>query len=201
MTCHQPCRYCARSPQVDTASERSCVSVHSASNGRRDERLRQTQQPRTQAFRCATNHPGAAGANWGTTMQYPVYVHRDTATAFRASFPDFPGADVAGNSLEELKRNAQNIVELKYDGSEQLIPTPTCDTSELRRLEMDDGEGIWLFLDINMSRVTSRVVGLHISLREDVLNRVDSAARERHLTRSAFFTLAVLHELETQAGR
>ena len=80
-------------------------------------------------------------------MQYPLYVHRDTATAFRASFPDFPGADVAGNSLEELKHNAQNIVELKYDGSEQLIPTPTCDTSELRRLEMDDGEGIWLFLD------------------------------------------------------
>jgi len=134
-------------------------------------------------------------------MQYPVYVHRDTTTAFRASFPDFPGADVSGNSLEELKRNAQNIVELKYDGSEQLIPTPTCDTSELRRLEMDDGEGIWLFLDINMSRVTSRVVGLHISLREGVLNRVDSAARERHLTRSAFFTLAALHELETQAGR
>jgi len=151
--------------------------------------------------RCATNHPGAAGANWGTTVQYPLYVHRDTATAFRASFPDFPGADVAGNSLEELKRNAQDIVELRYDGSEQLIPTPTCDMSELRKLEMDDGEGIWLFVDINMSRVTSRVVGLHISLREAVLNRVDSAARERHLTRSAFFTLAALHELETQAVR
>jgi len=75
-------------------------------------------------------------------MQYPLYVHRDTATAFRASFPDFPGADVAGNSLEELKRNAQDIVELRYDGSEQLIPTPTCDTSELRKLEMDDLDSV-----------------------------------------------------------
>jgi predicted RNase H-like HicB family nuclease len=134
-------------------------------------------------------------------MQYPLYVRRDTASSFRASFPDFPEADVAGDSLEELKRNAQHMVELGYDGSEQPIPVPTCDTSELRRLEMDDGEGIWLFLDINMSRVTSKVVGLHISLREAVLDRVDSVARERHLTRSAFFTLATLHELEDQAGR
>jgi predicted RNase H-like HicB family nuclease len=120
---------------------------------------------------------------------------------FSCQLPRFPGANVAGNSLEELKRNAQDIVELRYDGSEQLIPTPTCDMSELRTLEMDDGEGIWLFVDINMSRVTSRVVGLHISLPEAVLHRVDSAARERHLTRSAFFALAALHELETQAGR
>jgi predicted RNase H-like HicB family nuclease len=137
-------------------------------------------------------------ANWGKTMQYPLYVHRDADTSFRASFPDFPGADISGNSLEELKRHAQDIVELMYDGSEQLIPAPTCDTSELRNLEMDDGEGIWAFVDINMSRVTSRVVGLRISLREALLDQVDSAARQRHLTRSAFFTLAALHELETQ---
>ena len=73
-------------------------------------------------------------------MQYPLYVHRDSDMTFRASFPDFPGADVTGNSLTELKRSAQDIVELRYNGSEQLIPTPTCDTSELRKLEMDDGE-------------------------------------------------------------
>ena len=53
-------------------------------------------------------------------MQYPLYVHRDSDMTFRASFPDFPGADVTGNSLTELKRSAQDIVELRYNGSEQL---------------------------------------------------------------------------------
>lgn len=85
-----------------------------------------------------------------------------------------------------------------YNGSEQRSPAPTCDTSELRKLEMDDGEGIWLFVDVNMSRVTSKVVGPRTSLREAVLGQVDSAARQRHLTRAAFFTLAALNELETR---
>jgi predicted RNase H-like HicB family nuclease len=135
---------------------------------------------------------------WGKTMQYPLYVQRDADTAFRASFADFPEADVTGNSIEELKRNAQEAVERMYHGSEQLIPGPTCDTSELRTLEIDDGEGIWLFVNINMSRVTSRAVGFQLSLSESLLEQVNAAARERHLTRSAFFTLAALHELDTQ---
>ncbi|MFM0140898.1 type II toxin-antitoxin system HicB family antitoxin, partial [Caballeronia grimmiae] len=57
-------------------------------------------------------------------MQYPLYVHRDGATGFRASFPDLPLAVAHGNSFDELKRDAQGVVELMYDRSEQLIPDP-----------------------------------------------------------------------------
>jgi predicted RNase H-like HicB family nuclease len=134
-------------------------------------------------------------------MQYPLYVQRNADTVFRASFPDFPGADVAGNSIEELERNAQEAVELMYHNSEQLIPAPTFDTSKLRALEMDGDEGIWLFVNINMSRVTSQAVGFQLSLRESLLEQVSAAARERHLTRSAFFTLAAVHELDAQKRR
>ena len=140
----------------------------------------------------------SAGARreWGETMQYPLYVQRNADTVFRASFPDFPGADVTGNSIDEVERNAQEAVERMYHSSEQLIPAPTCDTSELRALEMNGGEGIWLFVNINMSRVTSQAIGFQLSLSESLLQQVNAAARERHLTRSAFFTLAVLHELD-----
>lgn len=129
-------------------------------------------------------------------MKYPIYVHRDGDTGFRASFPDFPRADAHGNSLGELNRNAQEMVELMYDRSEQLIPAPTCSTSELQALDVDDGEGIWMFIDINLTRVTSKAVGVQLSLLESVLQRVDAAARERHMTLSAFITLAAVHELE-----
>jgi predicted RNase H-like HicB family nuclease len=144
---------------------------------------------------------GGARCEWGKTMQYPLYVQRNADTVFRASFPDFPGADVTGNSIEELERHAQEAVELMYHSSEQLIPTPTCDTSELRVLEMEGDEGIWLFVNINMSRVTSRAIGFQLSLSESLLEQVNAAARERHLTRSAVFTLAALHELDTQRRR
>jgi predicted RNase H-like HicB family nuclease len=131
-------------------------------------------------------------------MQYPLYMHRDGNTGFRASFPDLPRAVVRGHSFDELKRNAQEVVELMYDRSEQLIPAPTCSGSELHALDMDDGEGIWMFVDINLARVTSKAVGIQFSLLDTLLEQVDQAARERHMTRSALITLAVVHEL---AGR
>ena len=131
-------------------------------------------------------------------MQYPLYVRRDGDSGFRASFPDFPRADARGNSLGELTRNAQEMVELMYDRSEQLIPAPTCSTSELHALDMDDGQGIWMFVDINLARVTSKAVGVQFSLLESLLQRVDVAAKERHMTRSAFITLAAVHELENR---
>jgi hypothetical protein len=60
---------------------------------------------------------------------------------------------------------------------------------------MDDGEGIWMFVDINLARVTSQAVGIQVNLLDTLLQQVELAARERHMTRSAFITLAVVHEL------
>jgi predicted RNase H-like HicB family nuclease len=131
-------------------------------------------------------------------MQYPIYVHRDGEAGFLASFPDSPRVEARGASIGELTRNAQEIVELMYDCSEQLIPAPTCSTSELHALDMDDGEGIWMFIDINLARVTSKAVGVQITLLENVLQQVDVAAKERHMTRSAFITLAAVHELDNR---
>jgi predicted RNase H-like HicB family nuclease len=130
-------------------------------------------------------------------MQYPIYVRREADTGFRASFPDFPRAHVRGDSFDELKCNAQEVVERMYDRSEQLIPIPTCSTSALHALDMDDGEGIWMFIDIDLARVTSKAVGLQFIVLESLLQQVDAAAKKRHMTRSAFFTLATLHELHS----
>ena len=128
-------------------------------------------------------------------MQYPLYVHRAGDTSFRASFPDFPLAVAQGTSMDELKIAAKQAVELAYDRSEHLIPAPTCDASELHAHEMDDGEGIWMFVDINLARVTSQAIGIQVSLLDTLLQQADLVARERHMTRSAFITLAVAHEL------
>ncbi|MGF6575015.1 putative RNase H-like HicB family nuclease [Paraburkholderia sp. GAS333] len=131
-------------------------------------------------------------------MQYPLYVRRDGDAGFRANFPDFPRVVVHGNSIDELKSDAQQAVELAYDRSEQIIPAPTRSTSELHVLDMDDGEGIWMFVDINLARVTSLAVSIQFSLLEGLLQQVDLAARECHITRSAVITLAVVHELASR---
>jgi predicted RNase H-like HicB family nuclease len=103
-------------------------------------------------------------------MQYPLYVHREGDTSFRGNFPDSPRAVAHGKSMDELKVNAKQAVESMYDGSEQRIPAPTCSASESH---------------------ASQAIGIQVSL----LQQVDLAARERHMTRSALITLAVVHEL------
>ena len=105
-------------------------------------------------------------------------MHRDGTAGFRASFPDLPRAVASGHSFDKLRRNAQEVVELMYDRSEQLIPAPTCSTSELQSLDMDDGQGIWMFVEINLTRVTSKAVSVQFSLPESLLQRVDAAAKE-----------------------
>jgi predicted RNase H-like HicB family nuclease len=133
-------------------------------------------------------------------MQYPLYVHRNGNTGFRASFPDFPTADASGDSFNELTHNAQATVAAMYDRSEQLIPAPTCSTSELQALQMDDGNGIWVFVDIDLARVTSKSVGIQVHLLESLLQLVDARSKERRMTRSAFVTLALIDELKKQEG-
>jgi len=127
-------------------------------------------------------------------MQYPLYVQRYSCNVFHGSFPDLPGAEITGSSIGDLQRNAQHAVEV-YDGSEQLIPGPTCDTSELRGLEREGSEGIWVFVNIDMSRVRSNSVGFQVSLNAALLERVNAAARQRRMSRSGFITLAVTNEL------
>jgi predicted RNase H-like HicB family nuclease len=131
-------------------------------------------------------------------MQYPFYVCREDEFGFRGSFPDFPSAEARGDSFAELLRNATRAVVLMYDRSEQLIPAPTCSASELHSLDLDDGDGIWMFVDINLARITSKAAGIQFGLLESLLQQVDRAARERHMTRSAFITLAAVHELSSR---
>jgi hypothetical protein len=103
--------------------------------------------------------------------------------------------------FDELKRNAQEVVELMYDRSEQLIPALTCSTSELQPLDMDYEQGIWIFMEINLAPVTSEAVSVQFSLPERLLQRVDAATTEPHSTRSTFFTLPAVHELGNRGER
>jgi predicted RNase H-like HicB family nuclease len=180
--------------------ESHCVFVREASN----EACVRTRS----VVGCTPNTPGVAQHSERLLalqpreqiMQYPLYVHRNGNTGFCASFPDFPTADASGDSFNELTHNAQATVEAMYDRSEQLIPVPTCNTTELQALQMDDGDGIWVFVDIDLARVTSKSVGIQVNLLESLLQQVDARSRERRMTRSAFVTLALIDELEKHDG-
>jgi predicted RNase H-like HicB family nuclease len=129
-------------------------------------------------------------------MQYPYYVHRDGAAIYRSSFADFPDADATGESIAQLAHNAQERLRLLYDDGDQLLPPPTSDTALLKMLEMDDGSGIWMFLEIDPIPRTPKSVDLRLNVPASFLMQVDETAKKRGLTRTAFLTLAARHELD-----
>jgi predicted RNase H-like HicB family nuclease len=128
-------------------------------------------------------------------MKYPLYVNRVSTTQLHAHFPDFPRVDLIGSSRAEIELNAQRVIEQAYDGSDQPISAPTSDT-ELRALRADGSDGLWVFVDIDLARVSSTAVELRFNILDTLLDRVDAAATEHHMTRAAFFSRAAMHELE-----
>src|SRR5919106_5591722 len=58
-------------------------------------------------------------------MLYPVYVHKDSESAYGVTFPDFPGCFSAADDLEELPRLAQEAIEVHFEGEDVEIPPPT----------------------------------------------------------------------------
>jgi hypothetical protein len=105
---------------------------------------------------------------------------------------------VEGRTFDDLAVSAERLVQRMYHGSEHILPSPASDMSALQALDMDDGEGLWMFVDIDLMNVQSHSVFVQIvqiSLCRSVLQEIDLAAQRRHIGRSAYITLACFHEL------
>jgi predicted RNase H-like HicB family nuclease len=121
-------------------------------------------------------------------MLYPVYVHKDSKSAYGVTFPDFPGCFSASDDLEELPRLAQEAVEVHFEGEYAKIPPPTA----IEKLAADPAyeEGVWLLIDIDLAKVNTRSVRLNISLPANLVGEIDRYAAEHHMTRSGFLAKA-----------
>jgi predicted RNase H-like HicB family nuclease len=126
-------------------------------------------------------------------MLYPIYVHKETDSAYGAIFPDLPGCHAAADDAQSLPVAAQEAVEAHFGADEEPIPAPS--TPDAWAHDPDYAGGWWMMVDIDLSRVRSRAVRLNISLPENLVRRIDAAARQRGQSRSAFLARAAEHEM------
>lgn len=127
-------------------------------------------------------------------MLYPIYVHKEDASAYGAIFPDIPGCFAAADNIQELPRAAQEAVEAHFGADDDPIPAAS---SPDAWADHDDyqGGGFWMLVDVDVSRVRSRAIRLNISLPENLVQRIDATARQRGQSRSAFLAAAAEHEM------
>ncbi|MCO4892644.1 type II toxin-antitoxin system HicB family antitoxin [Cupriavidus sp. WGtm5] len=127
-------------------------------------------------------------------MLYPVHIEPGDAThAHGVSFPDFPGCFSAADEWADIPANAQEAVEAHFADGEA-IPAPSAVERWLN--DPDYQGGVWMLIDIDLSRVNTKAVRVNISLPERLVHAIDDAAKSRHMTRSAFLALAAQHEMD-----
>jgi len=126
-------------------------------------------------------------------MLYPLYVWKDTNSAYGATFPDLPGVNTASDELVDLPITAQEAVETLYEGEDAEIPAP----SAIEQWTDDPNYqgGFWMMVNIDLTKINTKPVRINISLPETLLRDIDAAAKSRHLTRSGFLAQAAMKEM------
>lgn len=127
-------------------------------------------------------------------MLYPIYVHKDERSAYGAIFPDIPGCFAAADDIHQLPKAAQEAIEAHFGADNDPIPEATTPDAWANHEDYQDG-GFWMLVDINLGRVRPRSKRVNISLSEDLLGRIDKAAKQRGQSRSAFLASAAEHEI------
>lgn len=122
-------------------------------------------------------------------MIYPVYVHLgDADHAHGATLPDFPGCFSAADDWQDLPAKVQEAVEVYCEGEAMEIPAPT-GLEDLAGLPDYQG-GVWLLVDVDLTRVRPKAVRLNISLPQPLVHRIDAYAKAHRLSRSGFLAQA-----------
>ncbi len=129
-------------------------------------------------------------------MLYPVYVHvGNVKEAHGVTFPDFPGCFSAADEWSDLPAAVQEAVEAHFHGEPESVPAPTPLESLVHNPAYQDG-GVWMLVDIDLSRIETRPVRLNISLPSRLVQQIDAYASSHHMTRSGFLAKAAQQAMQ-----
>jgi predicted RNase H-like HicB family nuclease len=131
-------------------------------------------------------------------MRYVAFIHKDPDSDFGVSFPDVPGCYAAGSTLDEASQNAvealgAHIRWLEADGDP--VPTPRTLDEIVSDTSLDDDRSGAIIVAVPLVRDLGATTRINVSMDMGLLDAIDSEARRRGQTRSAFIASAVKREL------
>jgi predicted RNase H-like HicB family nuclease len=123
---------------------------------------------------------------------YIALMRKEEDSDYGVDFPDFPGCVTAGSTLEEARQCAAEALAFHAEGmleDGESLPAP----SPLEEILTDPTyQNAAVFL-VDLPADFSRTVRVNITVPEYLLRRIDSQARARGLSRSAFLVEKALH--------
>jgi predicted RNase H-like HicB family nuclease len=124
-------------------------------------------------------------------MDYIAYLHKDRASDFGVSFPDFPGCVTAGRTLDEARRMAAEALALHLAGmieDGEVVPEP----SNLDVLESDPNMRGAVAILVSVEPAPEKTVRINITARKSQLEAIDQLAGKAGMTRSAYMVQSAL---------
>lgn len=113
--------------------------------------------------------------------RYPAYIDGNKG-AYGVTFPDLPGIVAMGSTIDEAMVNAEEALRdyaIEAEKEDEAIIPP----SDLERVETPPGQAL---VSIPLIRLSGRSVRRHMTLDEGVAAFIDSEARRRGMTRTAY---------------
>ena len=128
---------------------------------------------------------------------YIAVVHKEERSDFGVSFPDFPGCISVGQDIDEAKDMAEAALSLHIQGmleDGERLPAP----SKLEDVMADtDYSDAIAYIVVSVPEAKSRTVRVNITIPEETLKRIDTAAKKHGMSRSSFLVHAAQNVLET----
>ncbi|KTD31828.1 type II toxin-antitoxin system HicB family antitoxin [Legionella israelensis] len=132
-------------------------------------------------------------------MRYPVVIHKDENSDFGVMAPDIPGCYSAGSTYDEALNNMVEAIECHLEGL--LLDNETIPVGSSMDLWVHDEEfkeGVWAFVDIDLSQISGKAKRINITIPERVLNLIDLYAKSHSIkNRSSFLADAALSYMES----
>jgi predicted RNase H-like HicB family nuclease len=123
-------------------------------------------------------------------MRYFALLRKEPDSDFSVDFPDFPGCVTAGETLEEARKLAAEVLEFHIDGMlEDRLPIPPPSSLETIMADPDNAEALPFVVEVPDHR--RRAVRVNLTMSETDLEALDAFAKEQGKSRSALLTEAV----------
>lgn len=131
-------------------------------------------------------------------MRYVAFIHKDPESDYGVSFPDVPGCIAVGDTVETALDSAAEALAFHIEGIEKdgdPIPQPRALDEILADPEFAEDKQGAMFASVPVVRDLGSTTRINVSLDLGLLGAIDTEAKRRKQTRSAFIASAVRKEL------
>jgi predicted RNase H-like HicB family nuclease len=128
--------------------------------------------------------------------RYFALVEKETDSAFGIRFPDLPAVFSAADEERDILANAVEALQLYFEDMNER-PAASSYEAVIARDDVREALAAGAYLiSVPLIENDTEVIRANVTFERGLLKTIDSAAKARGLSRSAFLAVAARHEME-----